>query len=162
MAITVAQAREICTKSELELVLKSTTRHIGSLEEKELRSAVRRARTLRDKWRDQANSQTRDTKVKAPNKLGEANARSADKAQLFSEALERLEKRLSKVAPEKSVGSIGTNRSTKPARAAAHRQTRAETREVLKEKKAMLNAEARPPKKAAAKKAAAKKVAKKA
>src|SRR5690606_29904846 len=43
VAISVAQARQICTQAELDLVLQSTTRQIGSLDSKQLRSAIRRA-----------------------------------------------------------------------------------------------------------------------
>jgi hypothetical protein len=80
VAISVARARQICTQSELALVLESTTRQIGQLDAKQLRASIRRSRTLRDKWRDLSHSQTRDTKATDPDKLGEANARSAEKA----------------------------------------------------------------------------------
>lgn len=132
MAISVAQARQICTQSELDLVLQSTTRQIGSLDAKQLRSSIRRARTLRDKWRDRAASQTRDTKSQNPDKLGEANARSSDKAQLFEEALGRFEKRLSRVdGTTNGAAAASKTKPAKQARTSAHRATRASVRSTL-------------------------------
>ncbi len=142
MAISVAQARQICTQAELDLVLQSTTRQIGSLDAKQLRSAIRRARTLRDKWRDRSESQTRDTKSQDPDKLGQANARSSDKAQLFDEALGRFEKRLSKVDGTTN-GSAGAAKAkpAKPARTGEHRATRSSVRSTLSEKAGEINAD---------------------
>jgi len=156
VAISVARARQICTKAELALVLESTTRQIGQLDAKQLRAAVRRSRTLRDKWRDLAHSQTRDTKATDPDKLGEANARSAEKAELFDDALQRFEKRLTKVDKVSANGSASAKRPTKSARATDHRAERAEIRDVLSEKKEMLNSPVRnsPTKKAVTKKSA--------
>lgn len=130
VAIRVAQARQICTPAELDLVLQSTTRQIGSLDPKQLRASIRRARTLRDKWRDRAAAQTRDTKNRNPEKLGEANARSNDKAQLFDEALSRFEKRLSRVDGA-SGGSAAKAKPAKSVRTSEHRAERASTRSTL-------------------------------
>jgi len=140
VAIRVAQARQICTPAELDLVLQSTTRQIGSLDPKQLRSSIRRARTLRDKWRDRAASQTRTTKSQNADKLGEANARSSDKAQLFDEALNRFEKRLSKIDGA-SAGSASTAKPqpSKPGRTDEHRATRASVRRSLSQKTAKLS-----------------------
>lgn len=138
MAISVSQARQICTKAELDLVLQSTTRQIGDLDAKQLRASIRRARTLRDKWRELANAQTRDTKTEDPGNLGRANARSGEKAELFDEALTRFEKRLTKVdgAASGSAGGDASKTPPKKVRATGHRSTRAE----LNAKTEMLNA----------------------
>ncbi len=162
MAISVAQARQICTKSELELVVQSTTQQIGKLDAKQLKAAIRRARRMRDKWRDLAASQTRDTKAENPEKLGKANARSDEKAQLFDEVLGRFEKRLTKVEPANGEPSKRSgNSTTKASRAGEHRQSRAAVRERLNEKTELLNAEA-PPKRATKKSATAKATSKQA
>ncbi len=143
MAISVAQARQICTQSELDLVLQSTTRQIGSLDAKQLRSSIRRARTLRDKWRDRAASQTRDTKSQNPDKLGEANARSSDKAQLFEEALGRFEKRLSRIdGTTNGAAAASKTKPAKQARTSAHRATRASVRSALSKQAAKSDAAA--------------------
>jgi len=154
VAISVARARQICTKAELDLVLQSTTRQIGQLDAKQLRAAIRRSRTLRDKWRDLSHSQTRDTKATDPDKLGEANARSAEKAELFDDALQRFEKRLTKIDKLPATGSTSVKRPTKSARATDHRAERAVIRDVLSEKKEILNA---PVKKSPTQKVATKK-----
>jgi hypothetical protein len=141
VAISVAQARQICTKAELDLVLQSTTRQIGDLDGKQLRASIRRARTLRDKWRDLANAQTRDTKVDDPGNLDRANARSGEKAELFDEALTRFEKRLAKVdSAVNGASSGGTSKNPpKKVRAVDHRASRSETRGALNEKTDALN-----------------------
>jgi len=156
VAISAARARQICTQSELNLVLQSTTKNIGQLDSKQLKASIRRARTLRDKWRDLAHSQTRDTKSTNPDKLGEANARSSEKGELFDEVLQRFEKRLAKLddAATKVAKSTKTTRSAKPSAAVDHRADRAEIRSVLNEKTDVLNA---PSKKTAIKKAVANK-----
>jgi hypothetical protein len=118
------------------LVLQSTTKHIGSLDAKQLKTAVRRSRTLRDKWRDLANSQTRDTKATNPDKLGDANARSVEKATLFDEALTRFEKRLSKL----DVGTAKVSPVKKGAVKVDHRADRAAVSETLNVKTETLNA----------------------
>jgi hypothetical protein len=157
VAISSARARQICTKAELDLVLQSTTIHIGNLDAKQLKAAIRRARTLRDKWRDLAHAQTRDTKATSPEQLGEANARSAEKGVLFDETLARFEKRLSKVDTSPTVGSASSKASSK----VNHRADRATVRETLNAKTEMLNASSSPTpaKKVATKKAATKKAA---
>ena len=160
MAITAARAREICTKSELELVLRSTTRQIGGLDVKQLRSAIRRCRTLRDKWRDLANSQARDTKAKAPQRLGDANARSGEKAQLFDEALGRFEKRLTKVDAETAKqANKAAAKPPKSRRASGHRQTRSQVRGTLNEATETINAAAAKPRRGSSAKSAGKKIA---
>ena len=168
MAISAARARQICTKAELELVQQSNTKNIGSLSATQLKSLVRRARTQRDKWRDQSHAQNRSTKVTDPAKLEEANRRSAEKATLFDEALGRFEKRLAKVeaagekAKRQPAGTAKKAEST-----VNHRADRAAVRSVLLAKTESLNEASTPsksPSKAAKKtsKRAAKKVAKKA
>jgi hypothetical protein len=136
VAISVAQARLICTKAELDLVLQSTNQAIGTLDAKQLQASVRRARTLRDKWRDLSNDQTRTTKASDPEKLDAANARSAEKVQLFSEVLERFEKRLAKAEP---VAAATRTKATPKARAAEHRHTRSQVRGDLTAKVDELN-----------------------
>jgi len=157
VAISAARARQICTQSELDLVLQSTTKNIGQLDTKQLKAAIRRARTLRDKWRDLAHSQTRDTKANNPDKLGEANARSGEKGELFDEVLQRFEKRLTKLddaATKVAARSTKVARAGKTSAAVDHRADRAEIRSVLSEKTDVLNS---PNKPAASKKAVAKK-----
>jgi hypothetical protein len=136
VAINSVRARQICTKAELDLVLQSTTKHIGNLDAKQLKAAVRRSRSLRDKWRDLVHSQTRDLKATEPQKLEDANARSAEKATLFDETLARFEKRLSKLDGEASKPSP----AMKTASNVNHRTDRAAVRESLNATTETLNA----------------------
>jgi hypothetical protein len=142
VAISVAKARQICTQAELDLVLQSTTRQIGDLDAKQLKAAVRRARTMRDKWRDLASAQTRGTKAEDPANLDRANARSSEKATLFDEALQRFEKRLAKVDGADSGKGAAKKNPPKKVRAGGHRAEGAEVRDALNEKTEMLNSAA--------------------
>jgi len=144
VAISVAQARLICTKAELEIVIPSTTKEIGALDAKQLQALIRRARTARDKWRDLKADQTRDIKATDPARLETANARSAEKAQLFDEVLGRFEKRLSKLEPGKATSAPAAAKATKTVRNAEHRQTRSQVRGELIAKTETLNAKAKP------------------
>jgi hypothetical protein len=139
MTISVAEAKKICTPAELELVQMSTTRNIGSLDAKQLKAKIRRARTLRDKWRDQAAGQTRQTKVNQPEHLNRANARSEAKAQLFAETMARFESRLAKVDPAYRNEAAPAGTPAKPVRARGHRAERAAVKDVLDAKKSKLN-----------------------
>jgi hypothetical protein len=158
MTINSAVAKQICTKVELDLVLASTTRHIGYLSAPELHTKIKRARTYRDKWRDLAHDQTRDTKANNPNLLGDANERSALKAQLFDETLTRFEKRLEKVGKSPASARATAKSPLKDDRSREHRATRASVRDSLAAAKQELN-EAAPSKKAAPKAAPKKDVA---
>jgi hypothetical protein len=155
MTISLARAKEICTKSELELVRNSSTRNIGALDEKELKAAIRRVRTLRDKWRDKSHAQERTTKAMSPQESGEANARSAEKYILFDEALGRFESRLAKLGGQ---AEKETPRATKKvAPKVDHRADRATVRSGLNATMDRLNATG--PKKTSTKKTATKNVA---
>ncbi len=139
MALTASDARKVCTKPELELFLASTSKRLADLDSRRLNAKIKRARALRDKWRDLAEKQTRQTKVHTPADLDRANARSQLKAQLFAEALDRFQSRLeqldsvSPTAPRKKVPA--------KKRTDQHRATRAVVRDVLKNKRDKLNAE---------------------
>lgn len=158
MTINSAVAKQICTKVELDLVLASTTRHIGNLSAPELQTKIKRARAYRDKWRDLSHGQTRDTKANDPNSLGDANERSVLKAQLFDETLTRFEKRLEKVGKSPVSARATAKSPLKDVRSREHRATRASVRDSLAAAKQELN-EAAPSKKAAPKAAPKKGVA---
>lgn len=156
MTISVSQARTLCTKAELDLVVSSTPRHIGKLDVKQLRSAIRRTRTMRDKWRDLGEQQIRGTKTNDPGNLDRANARSAEKLQLFNETLARYETRLERVGAggkQTAAGGSAATRTPKQVRAKGHRASRAEIRDQLNAKTDKLNKQ---PQSATKKKATAK------
>jgi hypothetical protein len=95
MPVSRSQAREICTKPEMELVEASFPPSVNALSPARLRQKVSRARRLQDKFRDLAQKQNRASKGDTPTGRGpRANARTERKARLFDETRARFEKRL--------------------------------------------------------------------
>jgi hypothetical protein len=91
MALTRAQAKEITTKAEFDLVEGSFSPAVTRLSPARLKQQADRARRLEDKYRDLFREQSR--KGKEQGRRGSA-ARTERKAQLFAEVRERFEKRL--------------------------------------------------------------------
>jgi hypothetical protein len=98
MPVSRAQAREICTKPELELVESSFSPAVNALTPARLRSKITRTRKLQDKYRELARGQHRSQKQSASNgRTRDSNVRTERKARLFEETRERYEKRLARV-----------------------------------------------------------------
>jgi hypothetical protein len=161
-SLTLADAKQLCTANELRLVTSSMGNRLESFDSAGLKKNIVEARKLRDKWRDQATTQRRETQRAQGSRTSDKNARSDQKAQLFDEALTRFTDRLALVeaspelagTPPKTVKPAPTKRQ----RSQEHRESRADVRDALREKKQMLNESKATP--AAAKKAP-KKTAKK-
>ena len=103
MAINMNTAKKLCTKPELELVLKSTRSEITGLSARELRMKVRRARTLRDKYQTLASRQRRIARGKgAPRgkRPSQSNENTLKKREIFGEVLTRFETKLAKIERE--------------------------------------------------------------
>ena len=97
MALDFKRARELCTQAELSLVESTRPSALRSLSSRALRLKVRRARGLRDKFRDLAVRQARDARAK-DRATGRARVvrrplRTQAKAQLFEDVLGRFEAR---------------------------------------------------------------------
>jgi hypothetical protein len=133
MAISLAQAKSLCSENELALVLLSTRSEIGKLSAGQLRLKIKRARDLRDKWSDQSRKQRRATQAAQKARDTDANARSAKKAQLFEEALGRFESQLAKLESDGKSGNAAPKRVAARERSAGHRAARAEIRDSLKQ-----------------------------
>ncbi len=133
MAISVVQAKSLCNATELALVKASSRTEIGKLPAAQLRQKVTLARKLRDKWRDQALTQRRAVQSAQRARQTDANARSAEKAALFAEVLERFETQLTKLEAKGAPAGSAPKRLAPRARYAGHRATRAVVRESLKE-----------------------------
>ena len=124
MAYNRAQALKICTATEMEIFLSSLSDAVGKLTPVQLRSRIARARTLRDKNTDLFRRQVAATRAATGTKRGAsgvANSRTEQKAQLFAEALSRLEARQTAIdaKPVKAVPSKATKATkAKPAPAA--------------------------------------------
>lgn len=156
--LTVADAKRMCTKSELGVVMGSRPDAIEKLSAVQLKKNVAAARRLRDKWQDLATEQRRETQQAQQSRVTDKNARSGEKAALFAHVLKRYEDQLKQA--EAAGGSGGATLAKPPkkkARAAGHRIKRAVVRDELKDVRSELNAasKAKTKKKKAAKKKAA-------
>jgi len=130
--LSLAQAKQLCTASEIELVEASRTPRIERWNAAQLKSKMGRARKLRDKWRDMYAAQRRKAQQQGTRGDKEAD-RSQQKAALFGEVLQALEAQR-KVAPTATGGS--TKRApAKAKRSQGHRLIRAATRKELEAKR---------------------------
>lgn len=179
--LTVADAKRMCTKPELGVVMGSRAGAIEKLSADQLKKNVASARRLRDKWQDLATQQRRETQQAQKSRVTDKNARSGEKAALFAHVLKRYEEQLKQVEASGATGGVTLAKpAKKKARTAGHRIKRAVVRDELKDVRSELNAASKakvkkkkaakkaaaptaaaPKKKAAKKKVAAKKVAKK-
>jgi hypothetical protein len=104
MAYNRSHARALCTENEYKLFTASLADEITSLTPAQLRSKIERARKLRDKNRDLFKRQRLSNRERTGTKKGDrpdSNARTGDKAKLFSEALVRFENRAAKLGAVK-------------------------------------------------------------
>lgn len=120
MAYTLTQARPLLTTAELELFSQSRTEPVKSLTPADLARAVKRTRTLRDKYRDLYQRQTVAVRTGSPsNVTGDDNGRTQRKADILQEVLDRYEARAALLQER---GSSATG-STGKASAAAGKAT---------------------------------------
>jgi len=133
MPVTRAQAKEICTKPELELVEASFRPVITSLTPPQLRSKVERTRKLQDKFRDLAEKQNRESKETQPARTRAANQRTERKARLFVETRERFEKRLAEVEAKGGKGASEGKAGPRARAARASADNRKERRQAKQE-----------------------------
>lgn len=97
MAIRMSDARALCSKAELELVLKTTAKAITEMTSAQLRSAARRARSLRDKFGTLAARQRRVARGKqTPRGMrpSRSNDNTVKKRDIFQATLEKFEAKL--------------------------------------------------------------------
>ena len=95
MAYTLTQARPLLNAAELELFEQSRTEPVKRLTPAKLSGAVKRTRTLRDKYRDLYQRQTVAVRTSTPNAVtGSDNDRTKRKADILQEVLERYEARV--------------------------------------------------------------------
>lgn len=95
MAYTLTQARPLLNAAELALFDQSRTQPVKDLTPAKLAGAVKRARTLRDKYRDLFRRQTVGLRTRKPGALtGNDNERTQRKADILQEVLERFEARV--------------------------------------------------------------------
>lgn len=100
MTYTLNQARKLLTTAELAVFNSSRPQPLRELSAARLRSKVTRTRSLRDKYRDLYQRQTvatREGPAARRSPVGADNARTQQKADLFTEVLARYEARLQRV-----------------------------------------------------------------
>jgi len=132
MAVSLARAKALCTENELSLIRASSRAEIGSLSPAQLKQKITRARTLRDKWTGQARTQRRAAQAARRSRQTDDNARSAEKGELFTEALTRFEKQLAKLEAKGAPAGQAKKKLAPRARSATHRAERADGRDSLK------------------------------
>lgn len=91
------RAKVLSTARELELFDNARPPRLNKLTEAELKDMVKHSRTLRDKLRDVKHKQTRSKQSMVAQRGTDANARSAEKAQLYSEVHDVFVARLADV-----------------------------------------------------------------
>ncbi len=97
MSISKREARPLCTQREWELLSHSWNPELSKVTPGRLRQKIRRARTLRDKFRDLARQQSGEARGKRDarsTRPSQSNRNTELKAQIFDEALERFHARL--------------------------------------------------------------------
>ena len=94
MAYTLTQARPLLNAAELELFDQSRAEPVKQLTGARLAGAIKRTRTLRDKYRDLYQRQTVAVRTSTPGAVtGDDNERTQRKADILQEVLERYEAR---------------------------------------------------------------------
>lgn len=114
MAWNRIQAARLLTDKEMALFEGSLGDHAPQMSDKELHASIKRVRTQRDKYQDLLQRQrvaSRDRSGSKSGPSGVANARTDQKVQVFSEALDRLEaqreRRERRVEREAAKGAAG-------------------------------------------------------
>ena len=150
------RVHELFTSAERAVLEATAGSTLLAASRKQLDKTLAQARTLRDKWRDLHAGQTRTTKRSAAAGPA-ANARSREKADMFTAAIERLQARLAELGLVAAPAKPAAGKSvTKAARQAGHRTTRASVKGKLAATAAEINStrSPRPAAKPAAKPAA--------
>ncbi|WP_194775672.1 hypothetical protein [Pararhodonellum marinum] len=99
MAYNRSHARQICNAAELEMFNASLTENVRKLDEKTLKSNIKRTREMRNKNQDLLRRQSLQIAADTGNKRGNslnANNRTEQKVKLLQEVLDRFEKQLDK------------------------------------------------------------------
>ena len=125
--------REFFTSAERAVLESTAGKSLVEASRKQLDATLAQARALRDKWRDLHTTQARSTK-RAGKSTAAANARSREKSDMFTAAIERVQARLAEFGLAPAAGRPMRKSVTKAARQAGHRTTRANVKDALKAK----------------------------
>jgi hypothetical protein len=116
--------RRLFTAAERKILDASTTRGLAAAGEAQVKQVLKQARILRDKWRGLLDAQSRSTKrARKPAGLtasatAPVNVRSRQKADLLTQAVVRLEKRLAGIAGARQPVAASTAPRRSPRRGA--------------------------------------------
>ncbi len=135
------ELKQLLTAAELRLVESSQPPTLAKLTEAKLKKQITLTRKARDKWRDQSTRQRRDVQRAQGSRVTDAAARSAEKNKILTKALNDLQKQLDKIgsgAAEPGTKAPSPKGPSKQKRAKGHRESRAEVRELLEEKRTKL------------------------
>ncbi len=140
--VSLTKVKSLTTSAEYDLVKASRRPEIGQLDARALKKHVTQARKLRDKWRDQATKQRRDTHERHNARVADGEKRSEEKVEIFDATLAAFQKQLEKVSAEGGASSRGPakKKPTKSAKAPDHRAERASKRESLEAQREEMNA----------------------
>lgn len=119
MAVMPKNARQLCTKPELQLIRSSLATSAERLTPAQLRQKISRARKLRDKYRDLARRQRRESRGKqGPRgaRPSQSNENTARKAEFFADTLDRFENILAGKTDARLQSASSATRSTRSAR----------------------------------------------
>lgn len=94
MKLDYSRAEKLCSSSEMMLVNDSRRGPLAEWTIPQLKTRIKRTKTLRDKWQDQARNQKRKAQQAKGARGVDGNTRSRAKADMFSEVLDRFRKQL--------------------------------------------------------------------
>ncbi|MBL0143604.1 MAG: hypothetical protein IPP91_16210 [Betaproteobacteria bacterium] len=147
MAYTTAQAGKLLNASEFALFAASRASDLKTLTTARLRAKLKRARALRDKFRDLFKRQRLATRARTGSKAGlsgAANQRTRQKAEVFTEVLQRFEKRLAQL--EAAESRAARTKAAAQARLVLSRKRRADAAKVAtRQPRTSSKAPAKPP-----------------
>ncbi len=163
MAYNRNHAKTLCNKTEYQFFESSLRGNIDKLPQKRVQDGIKRARTLRDKYRDLHKRQRLATRDRTGTKKGvkpATNERTEQKAKLFAEVLERFEVQLKALKEAEKAAAANTKKTAAKKKAAKKKaaKTKIAKKKVAKKKVAKKKVS----KKVAKKKAAGKKAVAKA
>jgi hypothetical protein len=129
MTVSASKVSTLCSSSEIALVQASRQPELNRLTAPELKRLTLRARKLSGKSQSVARGQARTKSRRVGS--GSVAARSLLRIQVFSDALQSLERRLSQLEHLPAPAAAGPRPTTKKVRNASHRATRAKVRKKL-------------------------------
>lgn len=144
MTVPASKVKSLCTDSEVALVRASRKPELEKLPAARVKQLAVRARKLVTKWhgldRDQSRTRSRESG------LGESEANTRLKAEIFREALNSFEAQLAKLEKSSASPAKGPSRKTKKDRSAEHRATRAAVRKGMTAAEDLMNLSTAKPK----------------